>query len=218
MSVLLLLRHGQASLGVSNYDRLSDVGYQQARLTGSRLARADLTVHRAVSGALIRQQDTARAVMAEIGHESDLRIDDRLDEYDHLSVMAAHPTDISFATATTPESARAVQSALDEAILRWMAADSGYRETHDSFIDRVRASIDELAETPGTTLVITSGGVIAAVCARLLGLRVDEWPTLARIMVNASLSKVISGRSGTRVLSFNDHAHLEHDRALITYR
>ena len=38
------------------------------------------------------------------------------------------------------------------------------------------------------------------------------------IMVNASLSKVISGRSGTRVLTFNDHAHLEHDRALITYR
>jgi hypothetical protein len=65
---------------------------------------------------------------------------------------------------------------------------------------------------------VTSAGVIAVVCARLLGLRVEEWPALARVMVNASLTKVISGRTGQRLLTFNDHAHLEHDRALITYR
>jgi broad specificity phosphatase PhoE len=219
MSVLLLLRHGQASLGASNYDRLSDIGYQQAELTGSRLASTYLKVDHAVSGALIRQRETATAVLTEIGlGKSELTVDDRLDEYDHAGVMAGHPSDVSFATATTPEAARAVQSALDEAIGHWMAADSGYGETHDGFLDRVTTSVDELTRSSGTTLVVTSAGVIAIVCARLLGLRVEEWPALARVMVNASLTKVISGRTGQRLLTFNDHAHLEHDRALITYR
>jgi broad specificity phosphatase PhoE len=217
--VLLLLRHGQASVGAANYDQLSSIGRQQAQLTGSRLARADLIVDQVVSGALMRQRDTAIPVMTEIGlGESHLHVDDRLDEYDHVGVMAGHPANISFAAATTPESARAVQSALDEAIVRWMAADSGYQETHTGFIDRVRASVDELRGMPGTTLVVTSGGVIAAICARLVGLPVDEWPALARVTVNASLTKVISGQSGPRLLTFNDHAHLEHDRTLITYR
>ena len=219
MSVLLLLRHGQASLGTTNYDRLSDIGRKQAQLTGARLAGADLIVDRTVCGAMMRQRDSAVIVMKEIGlGESNLQIDDRLDEYDHVGVMAAHPAEISFATATTPERARTVQSALDEAIARWMAADSGYPETHEGFIDRVLATVDELTGRSGTTLAVTSGGVIAAVCAHLLGLRADKWPALARVIVNASLTRVISGPTGTRLLTFNDHAHLEHDRALITYR
>ena len=219
MSVLLLMRHGQASLGTTNYDRLSDIGHRQAQLTGGRLADADLIIDRTVSGGMMRQRDTAQIVMREIGvGESNLQIDDRLDEYDHVGVMAGHTADISFATATTQERARTVQSALDEAIARWMAADGGYPEKHDSFIDRVLAAVNELTGRSGTTLVVTSGGVIAAACARLLGLRPDKWPALARVMVNASLTRVISGPTGTRLLTFNDHAHLEHDRALITYR
>ena len=158
MSVLLLLRHGQASLGTTNYDRLSDIGHKQAQLTGGRLAGADLIVDRTVSGAMMRQRDTAVIVMKDIGlGESDLYIDDRLDEYDHVGVMAAHPAEISFATATTPERVRTVQSALDEAIARWMTADSGYPETHDGFIDRVLAAVDELTGRSGTTLAVTSG-------------------------------------------------------------
>jgi broad specificity phosphatase PhoE len=219
MSVLLLMRHGQASLGTTNYDRLSGIGHKQSQLTGGRLFHADLIVDRTVSGALMRQRDTALIVMRAIGlGESNLQIDDRLDEYDHVGIMAGHTADISFATATTPERVRTVQSALDEAIARWMTADSGYPETHDSFIDRVQAAVDELTGRSGTTLVVTSGGVIAAICVRLLGLRADKWPALARVMVNASLTRVISGPTGTRLLTFNDHAHLEQDRSLITYR
>ena len=67
MGVLLLVRHGQASLGTADYDRLSDVGRRQAQVTGARLARTDLAVDRVVSGALTRQRDTAEAVLAALG-------------------------------------------------------------------------------------------------------------------------------------------------------
>src|SRR5437867_2716022 len=119
MGVLLLLRHGQASLGAADYDRLSDLGRQQARLAGARMADAGRTVDRVVCGALVRQRDTAIAALATMNRpELGLSVDDRLDEYDHAGVLAVHTSAVSFESAT-PDSARHVQSALDEAIRKW---------------------------------------------------------------------------------------------------
>ena len=217
MGVLLLVRHGQGALGTADYDRLSDLGYRQARLVGARLARADGGVHRVCSGGLERQRETVRAVMPELGvAPGDLRTDDRLNEYDHVGIMDG--ADERFASATTPESRLVLQSALDKAIIRWIEGGSGYPETHGAFTARVQAVVAELAALPGTTMAVTSAGVIAVACAQLVGLPADRWPALARVVVNASVTKLITGRTGTRLLTFNDHAHLEGDRSLITYR
>jgi len=219
VGVLLLVRHGQGSLGTSNYDELSELGHRQSRLVGARLARADLRVGQAWCGALARQRDTARTVLAELGPPpGELRTDDRLDEYDHLGVLAADRAGDPFASAVTPESRLALQSALDEAIGRWIQGDDGYPEPHSAFTARVEAVIAELTALPGTTMAVTSAGVIAVACARFTGLPADRWPALARVVVNTSVTRLITGRTGTHLLTFNDHAHLEGDRSLITYR
>jgi broad specificity phosphatase PhoE len=220
MGVLLLVRHGQASLGAADYDRLSDLGRRQAQVVGARLAGTGLPVDRVVAGALSRQRDTAAAVMAALGRPlSELDIDDRLDEYDHVAVMARHDAGISFANATADgERGRQLQSALEEAIGRWISGGTGYGETHNAFIERVQDAIGDLVAKPGGTVAVTSGGVIAAYCALSLGLPVERWPSLARLVVNTSITKIISGRTGTSLVTFNDHAHLESDRALISYR
>ena len=228
VGVLLLVRHGQGSLGTSNYDELSELGHRQSRLVGARLARADLRVSQAWCGALARQRCTARTVLAELGPPpGELRTDDRLDEYDHLGVLAAdHAGDLQsadhvgdpFASAVTPESRLALQSALDEAIGRWIQGGDGYPEPHSAFTARVEAVIAELTALPGTTMAVTSAGVIAVACARFTGLPADRWPALARVVVNTSVTRLITGRTGTHLLTFNDHAHLEADRSLITYR
>jgi broad specificity phosphatase PhoE len=237
VGVLLLVRHGQGSLGTSNYDELSELGHRQSRLVGARLARADLRVGQAWCGALARQRDTARTVLAELGPPpGDLRTDDRLDEYDHLGVLAADRAgDLQsadragdlpaasragdpFASAVTPESRLALQSALDEAIGRWIQGGDGYPEPHSAFTARVEAVIAELTALPGTTMAVTSAGVIAVACARFTGLPADRWPALARVVVNTSVTRLITGRTGTHLLTFNDHAHLEANRSLITYR
>src|SRR5580692_7484041 len=183
MGVLLLVRHGQASLGTADYDRLSDVGRRQAQVTGARLARTDVVIDRVVSGGLTRQRDTAQALLAALGWPaSRLLIDERLDEYDHVEVMARHTTEVTFSTATAEgEVGRALQSTLEEAIGRWISGETGYSESH--------------------------AGVIAAFCAQALGLPEERWPSLARLLVNASITKVISGHTGTSLVTFNDHAH-----------
>ncbi|MGH8861924.1 MAG: histidine phosphatase family protein [Jatrophihabitantaceae bacterium] len=219
MGVLLLLRHGQASLGTADYDRLSDLGRRQARLAGARLGAADLRIDRIVCGGLRRQRDTALEVLTELGIRADLlQADPRLDEYDHAGVLAAHTGAVSFETATDDRSTRTVQAALDEALQRWTAGAGGGRESHDGFVRRGFGVMDELTALPGVTLAVTSGGVIALAAARLLGLPPDGWPALARVTVNSGITKIVSGRSGTNLVSFNDHAHLDTDRTLISYR
>ena len=225
MGILLLVRHGQASLGTANYDQLSGLGYRQARATGRRLARADLVIDRVVCGTLARQRDTAEAALAQLPPpaEPGLRVDGRLDEYDHLGLLAAGPPGVSFETVTSAEANRELQPALEAAIARWAAAEAGPGETgpaesHDAFLGRVRAVVDDLAGEPGCTVAVTSGGVIAVACTQALGLPAGRWPALARVIVNGSITKFVSGRSGRNLVTFNDHAHLEDDRSLISYR
>src|ERR1700744_2931276 len=101
MGVLLLVRHGQASLGEAEYDQLSGLGLRQAQILGARLAGTDLRVDRVVCGTRARQRDTAGPVLAALGWPgSGLRTDGRLDEYDHVGVMARHTPDITFAGST----------------------------------------------------------------------------------------------------------------------
>ena len=219
MGVLLLVRHGQGSMGTADYDQLSELGHRQARAAGARLARADLSISQVWCGGLVRQQETARAVLAELGRPlSDLRTDDRLDEYDPRGVLGGDIASDPFTAATTPASGRALQTTLDEALGRWIRGGTGYPEPHGAFTGRVEAAVVSLAAMPGTTLAVTSAGVIAVACAQLTGLPADRWPALARVVVNASITKLITGQTGTHLLTFNDHAHLEGDRSLITYR
>jgi len=68
-------------------------------------------------------------------------------------------------------------------------------------------------------VVFTSGGVVAAVCGSLLGLGPDGVVALNRVTANGAITKVVVGRGGTSLISFNDHAHFEADaRRLLTYR
>ena len=62
MAELLVIRHGQASFGADDYDALSQVGHEQARLVGETLRAAGWVPDRLITGSLRRQQDTLTAM------------------------------------------------------------------------------------------------------------------------------------------------------------
>jgi Fructose-2,6-bisphosphatase len=64
VSRILLIRHGQASFGKERYDRLSRMGWRQARILAAHLFQAGHTFDSVCAGELERQQDTAQAVLA----------------------------------------------------------------------------------------------------------------------------------------------------------
>src|SRR5438067_3232531 len=64
MSVLWLVRHGQASVGSADYDRLSPLGHEQSRLLGHQFADWGLAFDEVFVGPRRRHRETWDAVAA----------------------------------------------------------------------------------------------------------------------------------------------------------
>ncbi len=207
MALVYLVRHGQASFGADDYDVLSPAGHLQGKIAGDELRRRGVQPDQVWSGTLSRQRETA--VAAGFGPPSE---DARWNEFDHIGLVRDFG-----AGAPDARDPRAFQLALDAALRDWTGGD-GFR----AFSENVNAVLDELLAglgKGGTALVFTSGGVIGAVCARLLGLDGAGFVAINRVSVNAGITKIVSGRSGTSLVSYNDHAHFEGEhRELLTYR
>ena len=65
MTEIILVRHGQANSHAkdeASYDRLSDLGRQQAAWLGDHMRRTNPHFDHVVTGTLTRQADTARAM------------------------------------------------------------------------------------------------------------------------------------------------------------
>ena len=211
MPVVLLVRHGQASFGAADYDVLSETGRRQSELVGAELARRGLRSPVAVAGRLRRQQDTAALALPGTA----LAVDARWDEYDHAGLLERYVP----AHAAHDGSSRSVQVLLDAALTAWVDDSGG---TWAAFSTGAADALEELVVSlePGQDAVVfTSGGIVAAVCAGLLGLGAAGVVALNRVTANGAITKLVVGRGGVSLVAFNDHAHFEGEaRSLLTYR
>ncbi len=100
-----------------------------------------------------------------------------------------------------------------------------YPESFGAFAARSRAALAQACAraADGVVLVVSSGGPIGLVAADLVDPEGTDRASLARrwerfntVCANSAVSRVLVGSSGTRLLTFNEHAHL--DRELTTYR
>jgi broad specificity phosphatase PhoE len=221
---VLLVRHAQASFGADDYDVLSALGIEQSHVLERELLRRGVSLDRVVTGTLRRQRDTV-ASLAAIARKPGL-VDARWDEYSADDVLGAYsdsPVRLSAPRAsgmTTGE----FQQILDQALFGWIAAGEqrADEESWRAFCDRVNAALDGLLDMLGpgeTALVCTSGGVLAAICVRLLNAGGAAFVPFNRVAVNTGITKVVRGRRGTTLVSFNEHGHLEQPGgSLLTYR
>ena len=228
MPSILLVRHAQASFGGENYDVLSDHGAVQVEALAADLRRRGVRIDEVVSGDLARQRDTAAPIARAAGCE--LAIDARWNEYATADILTHHSdSDVREERGgrddTPPVSSREFQAILERALHGWIdAADGGPAdEPWNAFAGRVEGALRDLAgrlESGRTALVCTSGGPLAAACVQLLALPPAAFVRFNRVTVNTGITKVVTGRGGTTLVSFNEHAHLEQDpeRSLVTYR
>ncbi|WP_432086260.1 histidine phosphatase family protein [Streptomyces sp. bgisy095] len=215
MPLICLVRHGQASGAARDYDVLSDLGRAQASAVGQELARRGLRDPHLVAGTLNRQRDTARIAAEAAGFPGPLHRDARWNEYDHLALLDRY--------APPPDGERSVQDLLDHALAAWMRdPDPAGGGTWTAFAEGARAALAELSATLGRgrdAVVFTSAGLLAAVCGALLSLPDEGVVALNRVAVNASVTTLVVGGSGTTLLTFNEHAHFAGDRRrMLTYR
>jgi broad specificity phosphatase PhoE len=223
---VLLVRHAQASFGSADYDVLSPTGVEQARLLAAAIARRDLNVTRIAAGSARRQRDTAEPLASALGLE--IEVDDRWNEYETAEVLVHHGQEsVSLdGTGAAGEeiTSRQFQAVLDGALEAWVASagETGATPSWPDFLDSRTRALEEFAAglaSGETGLVVTSGGVIAALGATLLGGHADLFSRLNRVLVNTGITKLAVGRAGTSLIAFNEHAHIDDGGgALLSYR
>ena len=231
MALVLVVRHGQASFGAEDYDVLSETGWAQGRLLGAHLAAEGVRPAAVVRGSMRRHRETTQAMLEGFDGLSvdDVGVDARWDEFDHLGVVAAHPDLPQGGTASLDR--REFQRVFLESTRRWArgeepaAGSAGYPETFADFVARSTGALDDACARAGDgpVLVVTSGGPIGIVAAALVGPEDAEpaitarlWERFNTVCVNSSVSRVLVGSTGTRLLSFNEHGHLDAEH--LTYR
>jgi len=214
MPVVHLVRHGQASFGAANYDVLSDLGRRQAEAAGRELARRRPRDPLVVCGTLSRQRDTAEHLMKAAGLPGEPRVDRRWDEYDSLELLRRYGRE----TGEDAQDPQGFQQLLDYALEAWINdADGDWERFRTGALTALQELTEELG--PGRdAVVVTSGGILSAVCGTLLSTPAPGTVALHRVVVNAAITTIAAGRSGMSLLAFNDHAHFAADRELLTYR
>jgi broad specificity phosphatase PhoE len=229
MSAIYLIRHGQASFGAGDYDKLSPLGIEQAGVLGRALLARGVKPDVVVSGGMRRHRETAEGCLAAMGLAAQWQEDLAWNEFDHETMVQAYRPRfrnkalMMAELAATLHPRRAFQDIFAEAMKRWISGehDADYAETWRAFCGRAEGGVQRLRESMGaskTALVFTSGGPVSAVVRQLLGLSDERAARLNWTLANAAVTKLIYGERGVYLSSFNEHGHFEHDNRLISYR
>ncbi len=235
MSVLVLIRHGQASVHAADYDRLSALGEEQARVLGEHWAGAGERFDRVVVGPLRRQRQTHQAVAA-VYRERGLEWPEpetvaELDEHhgpaviEHHSAALFREIGVGEAEQDTGGKAGSLRRYLEIYQLgtrRWIRGDLETPPGHEPWADfraRVEAGVGQLADGDAAgrrIAAFTSGGATAAAVGLALGLDDRAVLELSWRVRNGSLTELLFSGGRLSLHTFNTTPHLREER-LVTY-
>lgn len=237
MAHIHLIRHGQASFGGDNYDRLSKLGEQQAAITGRHLKQLAHKFAGVYSGDMQRQADTADIAAREHGGMPRREVRNAFNEYDADGLFkcylpAALKADAELAAMLQADRSllfkdrRTFQRCFEHLAACWQRGDvseHGEMEPWTAFVARVEGGLKALHEAHGKdehVAVFTSGGAISVAVRAALKLADDMTLRVNWGIPNASITRLQARRSGFYLRELNNIAHLElaGDAGLVTYR
>lgn len=236
MSDLLVIRHGQASFGKDNYDRLSSTGEAQAVIAAEWLFNNGRRFDAVISGTLERQRRTAeiiRKVYADKGSAlPELEVLPGFDEHATASVMRAllpvmteEEPSLAGESDKLFESKRSFQLVFEKVMLRWISG-KDYIPDVESWMDfneRVRKALKEIMGRPGrgqTVAVVASGGSISASVRYAMGISDETAMRLSWQIANTAITRFKYTAERITLDGFNCYGHLECSgvEGIITYR
>ncbi len=235
MATIYLFRHGQASFGADDYDKLSPLGERQATLLGQYLRDNGIVLDAAYSGDLLRQRETARLALASQQAEVPHHVDPRFNEIDNdeqLRHLLPEVIKINPAVRTLVErglsSSKDYQKAIDAVFNYWVSpqcSDTRIRSWAD-YSGQVAAALQDLMATQGSGKslgIFTSGGTIATMVAQVLGLSGEHTYQFYEPIFNCSVTQIFYNGNKTSLSYFNDRSWLQIEGAktaenLVTYR
>lgn len=211
MGQLYLVRHGQASFGSDDYDRLSDLGRRQCLRLGEFFRESGVVFEAALTGTLKRQLDSLASIAQGMQMAPEAQSWPGLNEYDGDALVAAlNPPPLP--PLTSDEGARAHFRLLREGLLAWMEGRTrpDGMPTHAEFVAGVRDALDHVrAHHEGAVLIVSSGGPIATAVAEVLGVPKATAIDLNMRIRNSAVTEFVFSEKRHSLLSFNTLPHLQ---------
>ena len=240
MSTLLMVRHGQASFGEVDYDKLSEMGVTQSSLLGEYWLKRGQRFDALFTGAQKRQIDTLMAlrdVYLEAGRDvPEPVVNEAFNEYDasgmlanFLPILLAERPEleetVSRAMNVEEDSTvrrKAFQDILTIVMNRWIAGeiDAKSVESWERFTHRVIRGVEEIVAaypTGKTVAVFTSGGPISAVMQYALETTDRIALALGWVVKNASINEFQYRGDRFSMTGFNMTPHFDED-TYVTFR
>ena len=214
MAEVILVRHGHASFGADDYDKLSALGWRQSRWLGEHFAARGAAFDRVVRGSLRRHAETLAGIAEGMGRALEGTADPRLDEYNADALLQAH---LKGGPRPQGGDRREHFRLLREAMYAWTDG-SLAGAPHEPFADfrgRVLGALAELRKgSAKRVLVVSSGGPISTILAEVLGMPLRGVVDLNLQTRNTGITELQAGASRIHCVSFNNVPHLDRpDRA-----
>ncbi|MGJ8680907.1 histidine phosphatase family protein [Paraglaciecola sp.] len=213
MPTLYLIRHGQASFGADDYDRLSPMGEQQAAKLGAHLRETEIKFDQVIRGDMLRHKQTAELALPDQTFE----INQNWNEYDHQDILAKQNNECVTAKSmkayldgfSQPD--EAFSQLVTQAFTRWVGGehDAQYLESWPAFTIRIEQALQKLLELHSdakNVAVFTSGGPIAFLCHKIMGAPLQNLFRLNWSLVNCGVTKLKTTRNGLMISSLNEHS------------
>ncbi len=198
MATLLLIRHGQASYGEVDYDRLSIRGQEQARALGRYLATA--RIDQLYTGPLVRQVGTATIAAEEAGNLPTPTTLQELAEYPAFDLLQHFmpklvATDAKFAALTQTPTRELANEAFHTILGRWARDEWDVEgvERVTAFRARVQRGLDRIVRdvrTGARIAVVTSAGPIGVAVGLTFGATEHHMIRTSIVIRNASISEL----------------------------
>jgi broad specificity phosphatase PhoE len=201
VGTLYLIRHGQASYGEVDYDRLSTRGHEQAKALGGVLARARLDA--VYAGPLRRQQQTIA-----VASEASAALGTVLPAAGTLDELAEYPAfemlqhlvprliaeDPKFAQLTSSPTPRLLDEAFHTILTKWSRDEwfvDGVERVR-AFVERVRTGLDFVIRAAGSgarLACVTSAGPIGVAVGLAFGIPDERMVRTSIVIRNASITE-----------------------------
>lgn len=214
MGTLYLVRHGQASFGADNYDRLSELGRRQSQRLGEywRGCWGDsLRFDLVLTGTLHRQVQTWHGIAKGAGLTDTPQLEwPGLNEYDSQAVMAAvHPEPLP--VPGTPELRRQHFRILRDGLIAWMRGETAPAgmPSYADFVRGVTGAIEHVrAHCSGRVLIVSSGGPISTAIGQILATPPAGTVELNMRYRNSAVSELEFSPRRHSLVSYNALPHL----------
>jgi broad specificity phosphatase PhoE len=235
MATIYLIRHGQASFGADDYDKLSELGCRQASMAGEYFRDSGIHFDAVYSGDLSRQRETARLAIARQPEDIPHHIDPRFNEIQNdeqlkclMPEVIKHNPTVQALVEKGLSSSKDYQKVIDAVFNYWVspACDEPRIQSWADFSGGARQALAEVMRKQGagkTVGIFTSGGTLATIVAQVLGLGGEQTYQFYEPIFNCSVTQLFYSHSKVSLSYFNDCSFLQvmgkqQGENLISYR